>query len=437
MNLYRALAWMACLASVHAETKTIEGFTLIDGTGKPAQADSAMIVTDGKIAWVGPAKSLKAPAGAERMKLAGKYVIPGLINLHTHLGNTIGLIQDPKNYTRANLEKNLKVYADYGVTTVMSMGSDQPVAFELRAEQRAGRAKTTRVFTAGRGFTGVGGYPTKAMGMKGVPYEAASNADITKAIDELAARKVDLVKIWVDDHLGKERKIPLDLSKEIIRQAHAKGIKVGAHIFYLQDAKDLVRAGLDGLAHSVRDKAVDRELIDLMKKNGAWQQAATFTRELSVFAYVKDPPFLNDPFFRKSVSADVLKTLASDEYHKKQDHEANLYPAFLETAKKNLKMLYDSGVNVGFGTDTGPPARFPGYFEHLEMEMMADAGFTPAQIVNIATKRGADFLGQSKTLGTLEAGKWADLVVLGKDPLADIKNLRAIETVWVAGNKAN
>src|SRR5438270_7048528 len=114
----------------------------------------------------------------------------------------------------------------------MSMGSDQELVYAVRAEQRAGRPNTTRIFTAGRGFTGIGGYPTTAPGMKGVPYEVSNKDQIAKDVNELAAKKVDLVKIWVDDHLGRETKIPLDLSSSIISNAHKHGLKVGAHIFY-------------------------------------------------------------------------------------------------------------------------------------------------------------------------------------------------------------
>ena len=199
--------------------------------------------------------------------------MPGIINLHGHLGNTLDLAQDPKNYTRDNVEKQLKLYASYGVTSVVSMGTDRDLVFQLRAAQRAGRPHETRIFTAGRGFTGVGGYPTTAQGMKGVPFEVATTGDVDKDVAHLADQKVDIVKIWVDDHLGREKKIPLDLCKAIIADAHKHGIKVAAHIFYLDDAKALVDAGLDGLAHSVRDKPVDDALIASMKKHGAFQSA--------------------------------------------------------------------------------------------------------------------------------------------------------------------
>jgi len=437
MNRIGLFATILCAVYVHAETKVLRNFTLIDGSGKPALAGAAMVIVDGRIRSAGPAASIKSPAGAQEIDLRGKYIMPGIINLHGHLGNTIDLAQDPKFYTRENVEKNLKTYASYGVTSMVSMGTDKPLIYQIRAEQRSGRPTMTRVYTAGRGFTQVGGYPTTVPGMKGVPFEVSSEADVAKDVAELAQQHPDIVKIWVDDHLGKQKKIPLNLAKAIITDAHNSGLKVAAHIFYLDDAKVLVAAGLNGLAHSVRDKPVDDELIRLMKAHGAWQEAPTLAREASTFVFGTPAPFLNDPFFTRSVSPQVVQTLGSKEYQAKiaADPDFGKYPGFLEMAKRNLKHLADAGVKYGFGTDTGPPARFPGYFEHWEMQLMVEAGLTPMQVITAASRSSAEFLGVSKDFGALEPGKWADLIVLSKDPLADIRNTRTIEAVYIAGNK--
>ena len=431
-------ALAAVLASVApAERRVLENVTLIDGTGRPAVQNAAVLMIDGRIRYAGPMSGLKAPDKTEHVNMKGFYVMPGIMNMHGHLGNTVGLVQDPKNFTVANLTAQLTTYTRAGVTTILSMGSDQPLVFDVRDKQRSGRPTLTRIFTAYRGFTGKGGYPTTAMGMKGVPFEVSTVAEVERDVAELAAKKVDIVKIWVDDHLGKEQKIPMDLSKAIIENAHKRGLKVAAHIFYLDDAKKLVSYGLDGLAHSVRDKPVDAELINMMKSKGAWQEAATITREMSMFVYANPQKLLSDQFFLSQVDASVIKTLKSPEYQKKaaSDKDFNKWPVFTETAKKNLKKLVDSGVKYSFGTDTGPPARFSGYFEHWEMELMAEAGLTPSQIIQSFSKNAAEFLGVSKDLGTVEAGHWADLVVLRKNPLENIRNTREIEAVFIAGNK--
>lgn len=422
--------------SALAETTVLDGFTLIDGTGRAPVANAAVIIVDGRIRWTGLQSQLKIPTGAQVTHLTGKFVMPGIINLHGHLGNTVDLTQDPKNYTRENVEKQLRLYASYGVTTVLSMGTDQQLVYQLRTEQRAGRPHMTRIFTAGRGFTGVGGYPTTAQGMKGVPFEVVSKADVDKDVDWLAGKKVDMVKIWVDDHLGREKKIPLDLAKTIIADAHQHGLKVAAHIFYLDDAKALINAGLDGLAHSVRDKPVDDELISAMKTHGAFQEAATLTREESTFVFGKPGAMLDDPFFTRGLSSNVLATLRSPTYQQKiaSDPDYAKYPGFLKQAMLNLKKLSDSGVKIGFGTDSGPPARFQGYFEHWELELMVQAGLTPMQVITDATHNAAEFL-RAKDLGTIENGKWADLLVLNKSPLENIRNTREIDFVMIAGNK--
>ena len=162
-------------------------------------------------------------------------------------------------------------------------------------------------------------------------------------------------------------------------------------------------------------------------------------REISVFIYATPQAFYDDPFFSRAVSPQVISTLKSPKYQKgvQADHDFALLPAFLKTAQKNLKRMFDAGVKIGFGTDSGPPARFPGYFEHWEMQLMVEAGLTPAQVIQIATKNSSEYLNVAKDFGTLEKGKWADLLVLGKNPLENIKNTRTIETVLIAGNKAN
>jgi len=430
-----AAAIAVAAVSACAETVVLQNFTLIDGTGKSPVSNAAMVITDGRIRYVGPKASLKPPQGASTQDLAGKFVMPGIINLHGHLANTKGLAQDPSNYTDENLRKNLDTYAWYGVTSVVSMGTDKEMVLKYRAAQRAGRPDTTRIFTALRGFTGAGGYPTTVAGMKGVPFEVDSPAQAQKDVAWLADKHVDIVKIWVDDHFGRERKIPLDLSKAIIDAAHEHNLKVGAHIFYLQDAQDLVDRGLNVLLHSVRDKDVDDRLINTMKQKGAWMGAATLTREMSSFDYANRPAWLDDPFFTHSVTPDVVKTLKTP--GQKVIASDPRYATALAVAKRNLKKLVDSGVKYGFGTDTGPPGRFPGYFEHVEMQLMNEAGLTPMQIIQAASKNNAEFLGVTKDLGTLENGKWADLIVLAKNPLDDIKNTRTIDMVMIAGKKVN
>jgi imidazolonepropionase-like amidohydrolase len=418
--------------SMVAQVKVLKNFTLIDGTGHAELPNAAMILENGRIAWVGPAAKLKPPPSAPVTDLQGKYMMPGIINLHVHLGATIGLDQNEKFFTPENVEKDLKTYSSYGVTTVLSMGTDKDSIFKIRDEQRAGRPTETRIYTAGQGFVFKGGYG----GLEGVNQGVATVADVEPAVAAQAAKHVDFIKLWMDDHLGTKKKMPYDIAQAIIESAHRHHLRVIAHIFYLQDAKQLVDYGVDGLAHSVRDKPVDAAFIADMKRHGTWQEAATLSREASMFVYGQTPPYANDPFFTRSISPQVLAQLKSTAYQQKMrsDPDFSMYPGFLRTAQRNLKTLAAAGVPYAFGTDSGPPGRFPGYFAHWEMELMVQAGLTPMQVITAATGSAARFL-HAEDLGTLEKDKWADLLVLDKDPLDDIKNTRTISAVYIAGKR--
>jgi imidazolonepropionase-like amidohydrolase len=394
-----------------------------------------MVVDAGRIRWIGPASSLTVPAGAEVADLTGRFVMPGLIDLHGHFGITVGLTQDAKQYSRPTVEHDLRTYASYGVTTVLSMGLDGDLIFDIRDQQRASLPTMARVYTAGQGLAyngGIGG----AISFPGVAGAVLNTvSDVEPAVAEQARKRVDVIKFWTDDNFGKAKRVPDDISKAIIDSAHRHGLRAVAHVFYLEDAKRLTDMGVDGLVHIVRDQPVDQALISSMKQHNTWQLAATLSREVALSVYAKTPDFLSDPFFTRSVSPEVLNTLRSAEYQKKVASDPNLekYLQSLAIGKRNLKALADGGVRYGMGTDTGVPGRFLGYFDHLELEQMVEAGLTPMQVIVAATKSGAEFL-RAEDLGTLQVGKWADLLVLSRNPLDDIKNTKSITDVYIAGN---
>jgi imidazolonepropionase-like amidohydrolase len=425
-------------AAPAADVLVLSNFTLIDGNGGSPVPGSALIATDGRITWVGPAAELKAPAGAAVQNLTGKFVMPGFIDLHTHVSNSDVVMQDPvRFFTREGVTRDLQLYASYGTTSVASLGTDQkPLVYEMREEQRKGRPTVARIFTAGRGFTVKDGFPTNKGNVPGIPYEPTTPSEAAAQMEELAAERPDVVKIWVDDRFGDFKKTPIEISRPIIDVAHKHGIKVIAHVFYLNDAKQLVAAGLDAFGHSVRDRAVDDELIQLIKKHGTWV-IPTLYREWATFMFEEPGPLLADPFFARALDSRQQEVLKSPEYHKALtgDKYFPRYPGVLKVAMENLKRLADAGVRIGYGTDSGVLTRFEGFGEHKELELMVQAGMTPAQVITAATKSSAEFLGQQDNLGTLQRGKWADMIVLGADPLADIKNSRQIDAVYVAGNK--
>ena len=414
----------------------LNNFTLIDGNGGAPLAPAGLIAENGRITWIGPAAQLKAPPGAAVQELRDKFVMPGIIDLHVHVANADGLRQDPVEFfTRANVERELKLYASYGVTSVVSMGTDQPLVYRLRAEQRAGRPAMTRLFTAGRGFTVLEGFPTNPGNVPGVPYEVSDAEQAAADVEELAKSRPDVVKIWVDDRFGDFKKTPIALSRAIIDAAHKERLKAVAHVFYLADAKQLATASVNAFGHSVRDKPVDAELIQLMKQHGTWQ-IPTLTRDSTTFSWATPEPYVADPFFTRAAPPLMLAAMKTPEYRQnllKDPHFAE-YPGLLRNSQQNLKKLADGGCEDRLRHRRGPPGRVAGYLEHWELELMVEAGLTPAQVMTAATKSSAEFLGE-KELGTLERGKWADLIVLSRNPLADIRNTRSIESVYIAGNR--
>ena len=421
--------------TLSAQVTVFQHANVIDGSGGPLLKDAVLVVAQGKIRQLGLGPNVKVPPSAQVVDLSGKTIIPGIINLHGHVGMTKGLAQSADHYTRENVEANLLTYARYGVTTTTSMGTDLDLIIRIRDEQRRGHLTGARVFTALQGFTTRAGYPTHVPGVKGVAQEVTSAAQARHWVDQLAAKGADVVKMWVDDHHDTFEKLSPAVYGAIIKQAHKKGMKAFAHLYELDDAKGLTRAGIDVMAHSIRDREVDDELIALLKKNNV-TAVATLSREKSTFIYADSPPWLDDPFFKQSTTAEVIQAVRTRlKARQAKDKEREINQKGFEMAKHNLKKLSDAGVRIGFGTDTGPPARFPGFFEHWEMEMMIEAGLTPMQVIVSFSKNAAEALGVAKEFGTLAKGKAADFIVLDKDPLADIRNSRSIHAVYLGGKK--
>lgn len=413
-----------------AETVVLRDVTLIDGTGRAPAARQAVIITDGRIRWVGPSARVKIPAGATVERLKGKYLMPGLIDSHVHLGLVDGITQNLKYQTPENIERQLKTYAAYGVTTVQTLGTEQDLIFPIQ-RRRNERSATTRVYTVGQGVVFKGSYG----GIPGLDQQVATPEDARKMVDAQAAKGADLIKLWVDDEFGMlDERMPPPISEAVIDEARKDGKKTVAHIFYYDNAAELTREGVDAFAHSVRDRAVDDALLGAMKAKGVWQMAATLSREAS-FTYAT-LPFLDDPFFARGVTPAVLTELKSPERAAKLAAAPNFprYAPTLQYALDNFGREVKAGIRYGMGTDSGPTARFPGYFAHWELELMVKAGVTPMQALTAATSANAAFMG-AKDIGTITPGKWADLLVLDRDPTADIRNTRAIHAVYISGTK--
>lgn len=399
-----------------SNVKAFYGAKIIDGTGGKPIDDGVILVSEGKIVEVGTKDEVEVPEGAEVIDVSGKTIMPGIINAHGHVGIAEGLVS---GYSRENVIRDLNVNARYGVTSIVSLGNDEELSVMLRDAQNVATLSRSRLFVAGEIVTG--DTPEK----------------VKEVIDRNVAQEVDFIKIRVDDNLGSSQKMPESIYQTVIDYSHEKGYRVASHIFYLEDAKSLLKAGTDYIAHSVRDKCVDQEFIKLMKQKNVFY-CPTLMREVSTFVFEREPDYFNDPFFTREVDSTTIAELRNPERMERiaNSRSAQLYKVALDTALVNLKKLADAGVTIVMGTDSGVAGRFPGYFEHLEMEMMVDAGMSPMAVLVSATGGSAKAL-DLKSIGSLEAGKWADLIILDKDPLKDIRNTRSIHAVWIAGNKVD
>src|SRR5688500_1549739 len=382
--------------------RAFTGATLIDGTDRAPVSNATIVVRDGRIVAAGAAGSVSIPAGAERVPLTGKTVIPGLINAHGHV----------------TAPGDLRTYAAYGITTVYSLGGEPASVFTARAEQNTPALDRARVYVAGPVLT------------PNTPDEARTQ------VAGVADQKVDIVKIRVDDNLGTAQKMTPEVYRAVIDEAHKRGLRVATHLFYLADAKSLLAAGSDLVAHSVRDADVDAELIAALKARGVCV-SPTLMREVSTFVYESTPDFFSDPLFLAHANAEWVAMMKEPARQQAMRNSASAqrYKTALVVASRNVKRLVDAGVPIAMGTDTGPTGRFQGYFELMELELMARAGLSPKQVLASAARDAARCMRVDRDLGTLEPGKWADFVVLDADPLANVSNVRRISSVWIAGNK--
>jgi imidazolonepropionase-like amidohydrolase len=397
-------------ASATAQVTVLTHATVIDGTGAGPHKEVTIIMEKGRIRDMGPSSKLPVPAGATVVDLKGKFVTPGIINAHGHVG--------------AKTEPQLRQYALYGVTTATSMQTDPDEVVQVREAQKRGELRGARVSTIKYRFA---------------PDPQVVTPDQARAkVDEIVAAGADYIKIWVDGGFGTRVKLTPEFCIAVLEQARKHGKLTFAHVYELSDAKMLVERGLNVLAHNVRDREVDAEFIAMLKQRNVTLIPTLVRDELS-FAYGDAPAWIDDPFFLKFVPPErlaVLKTKIRDEQAKNPQRE--LIKAGFEMNKINLKKLSDGGVRIALGTDSSAAAdRFniQGYSEHREMELMVQSGLTPMQVIQSFSKGASEALGIDKEFGTLAKGKAADLLVLEKNPLDNIANMRTIQAIYLSGKK--
>ena len=412
------LQFSACTETTESDLLVFTNATIWGGTGE-LHENAALVTQYGKVIDILSMDDPSFPREAEQIDLGGRYVIPGLINAHGHVGVAKGLQTGGVAESVTNVTNQLKKYARYGVTTVVSLGDEPIHAFLVRDNNDPAAVPMARPFLAGE------------------VLNPESPEEARETVNRRAEQNPDWLKIRIDDGLGSRDKMPREVYSAIFDQAETQGIPVAAHIVELWDAISAVREGASLVGHSIRDQPVTEELIQMMKENNVCI-TPTLTRELSTYIYRDRPDFFDDPFFTKEVDPLVMEQLQLprvQEYYSSE--EADYFKDALPLATENMMILHNSGVKVAMGTDSGPPARFQGYFEHLEMEMMQSAGMTPEEVLLSATRIAAECTFMDDELGTLEEGKWADFVVLNENPLADVRNLRTIESVYIGGNRVD
>jgi imidazolonepropionase-like amidohydrolase len=437
-KLFAIVLLLASASVAGAQTGTVivfKGAQLIDGTGTAPIKKSVLVIEGDRITAVGKEGKVHYPKNARVIELEGRTIMPGIINGHGHLGLVVGTQNRADGYTRENVENALVQYEQYGVTSMMSLGLNRDLIYELRDEQRKGTFPGATIFTAGRGFGVESGAPPIPVAADQL-YRPRTPDEARAQVREMAQHHPDIVKLWLDDMYGKYPKMDPAIYKAVIEESHKQGLRVAAHVFYLADAKALIADGVDVLAHSIRDLPVDDELIGMMKAHSVLYIPTLMVDE-SAFVFAENPAVMQDQFFKLAVSPELLQQFESAEYRKKVESDPNLpkVKAAFEMGQKNLKTLEDAGVRVAFGTDSGAtPARIPGWAEHHELELMVQAGLTPMQAIVAATQGSAAVVG-SADIGTLEAGKRADFLVLAASPLDRISNTRQMLTIWHGGKE--
>lgn len=374
-----------------------EGARLITGTGEPPIENATFLVQEARITQVGRTGDVEVPEGAMRVDLTGRTVIPAILDTHTHLGRE-----------REPLVADLRRRAYWGVGAAMSLGQDQgELPFQIRDETIPGAA---RFRTAGRGIT------SPEPGRSDIPYWVTTPEEARQAVREQAALKVDIIKIWVDDRDGKYTRLSPALYQAVIDEAHRNDLRVTAHIFSLEDAKGLLRAGLDAFAHGVRDRDVDEEFVGMMKERP----------DVILVPNLPDRGVAADlGWLKGAVSSGELEKLQAASTDRPAAQQAFGIQA------RNLDRLNRAGVKIALGSDGNTP-----WGPHLEMADMVAAGMTPAEVIVAATRTSAELM-QIADMGTIEAGKSADFIVLEANPLDDITNTRRIAAVYLRGEEVD
>ena len=401
----------------------IVGAKVVDGTASAPISDGVILVRSGAVQAVGRLAEVQIPDGAETVDGAGKTVIPGLIDLHTHYMNASG----------PELDRQLGVQLAWGVTTARSIGVDDPAHIEQLRSTRQRGVPAPRLLTAGLGFTHPDGHP---VGLDQL-YRPKTAEEAREQVLALAHQRVDFVKMWVESKNGTIPKISPEIREAIADAAASHGIPVVAHIFDEEDVYHLAVREVTDFLHTVRDKEpMDQKFLDFCKSRNLSFTPTLTVIEAQWLLFEQPDTLLDDPEVRAASSAETAARLADEGWRQERLKAVTVdaLKAELGRSQRFVKQVYGEGIWLGLGSDSNGETIPHGWGAHNEMRLLVEAGLTPLEVIRIATEASARRLGgHGADIGTLEPGKRADLLLLDADPTADIANARKIARVMQGG----
>jgi imidazolonepropionase-like amidohydrolase len=422
------------LAGQAPRVTLFEGARLIMGDGGPPIESSAFIVDNAKFSSVGRKGELQLPRGAARVDLTGKTVMPAMVDVHSHFGflNQQDGSMSKANFNYENLRDHLNRYAYHGFAAAISMGTDMgELPYELRKDVIPGAALFR---TVGRGLAYPGSGPNDPA-RNDVPYVVTTVEQARQAVQDLAPHHPDFVKIWVDDRNRTQKKLTPELYGAAIDEAHKHNLRAIAHVFDLEDAKGLVRAGIEGFTHLVRDKDVDDEFMQLLRQH----PGVFITPNLGITSRSMEagrPAWLDDPLLHETIPPGEIKRLEGQFANRKPEALANTRASW-DRQVRNLAKVREAGARIALGSDSaGDPSRTMGWHAIWEVDALVKAGMTPAEVIVASTRLAAETL-RLDQLGTVAPGKSADFVVLNANPLDNIANTRKIYKVYLRGQEVD